>query len=189
MNTTPSQTVGPFFSFSLVTQKCSVRDIAGPQAKGERVVLTCRILDGDGIGIPDAMLEIWQADANGVYNHPDDLRQKNADPACAGFGRMGTKEDGTCEFETIKPGSVPALNSVHQAPHLNLAIFARGMLRQLYTRLYFAGDPANEQDPVLALIPLQRRDSLMAHPDYNQKSVWNFDIRLQGEQETVFFDL
>jgi len=189
LNTTPSQTVGPFFSFSLVTHKSCVRDIAGPQAKGERVVLTCRILDGDGIGIPDAMVEIWQADANGVYNHPDDLRQKNADPACRGFGRMGTNEDGTCEFETIKPGSVPGLNSVHQAPHLNLAIFARGMLRQLYTRLYFAGDPANEQDPVLALIPLHRRDSLMAHPDSNKKSVWNFDIRLQGEQETVFFDV
>jgi protocatechuate 3,4-dioxygenase, alpha subunit len=165
-----------------------VHDIAGPQAKGERVVLTCRILDGDGIGIPDAIVEIWQADGNGVYNHPDDSRQKTADPACAGFGRMGTDQDGTCEFATIKPGSVPGLNSV-QAPHLNLAIFARGMLRQLYTRLYFAGDSANEQDPVLALIPLQRRDSLMAHPDSTKKNAWNFDIRLQGEQETVFFDV
>jgi protocatechuate 3,4-dioxygenase alpha subunit len=166
-----------------------VRHIAGPKAKGERVVLTCRIWDGDGIAIPDAIVEIWQADANGVYNHPDDSRQKTADRAFAGFGRMGTDDDGTCEFETIKPGSVPGLNGRHQAPHLNLAIFARGMLRQLYTRLYFAGDPANEQDPVLALIPLQRRNSLIAHPDSTKKNVWNFDIRLQGEQETVFFDV
>jgi protocatechuate 3,4-dioxygenase alpha subunit len=124
-----------------------------------------------------------------VYNHPDDPRHEAADPACAGFGRMGTNEDGTCEFETIKPGKVPGLNGIIQAPHLNLAIFARGMLKQLYTRIYFAADPANEQDPLLALIPVERRESVMAHLDSKKKNVWNFDIRLQGEQETVFFDV
>ena len=189
MNTTPSQTVGPFFSFCLVTDKCSIRNIAGAQAKGERVLLNCRVLDGDGVGIPDAIVEIWQADVNGIYNHPDDPRQSTADPECSGFGRMGTNEDGFCEFETIKPGGVPGLNGETQAPHLNLAIFARGMLKQLYTRIYFVGDPANEQDQVLALIPEQRRVSLMAHADSTKKNGWNLEIHLQGKQETVFFDI
>lgn len=189
MQTTPSQTVGPFFSFGLTTKKCSMRNIAGPQARGERVVLTCRVLDGDGVGVPDAMVEIWQADSQGVYNHPDDPQQKTVDPACAGFGRMGTNEDGICEFETVKPGRVPGANGQDQAPHLNLAIFARGMLKQLYTRIYFAGDAANQSDPALSLIPTERRQTLMANPNPALPGHWNFDLRLQGEQETVFFDV
>jgi protocatechuate 3,4-dioxygenase alpha subunit len=189
MSTTPSQTVGPFFSFGLTTEKCSVRNIANLQAKGERVVLTMRVLDGDGIGLPDAIVEIWQADAEGVYNHPDDPHQKTCDTACAGFGRMGTSEDGACEFETIKPGRVPGPNGVDQAPHLNLVIFARGMLKQLYTRIYFAGDPANQNDPVLDLVLPERRETLMAKPDPSHPGQWNFDVHLQGEKETVFFDV
>jgi protocatechuate 3,4-dioxygenase alpha subunit len=189
MDTTPSQTVGPFFSFCLTAEKCCVRNIASLQAKGERVVLTCRVLDGDGVGVPDAIVEVWQADAQGIYNHPDDPQAENVDPACAGFGRMGTSEYGVCEFETVKPGRVPGLNGVDQAPHLNLAIFARGMLKQLYTRVYFADDPANEEDTVLALIPKERRESLMAQTDPAKKNAWRFDIRLQGEKETVFFDV
>jgi protocatechuate 3,4-dioxygenase alpha subunit len=189
LNTTPSQTVGPFFSFGLTTDKCCIRRITSPQAKGEPIVLTCRVLDGDGIGVPDAMLEIWQADADGIYNHPDDPRQKAVDAGCTGFGRMGTTEDGLCEFETIKPGRVPAASGADQAPHLNLAVFARGMLKQLYTRIYFAGDPANEEDSVLALVPKERRESLMAKPDSSGKGNWLFEVRLQGDQETVFFDV
>jgi protocatechuate 3,4-dioxygenase alpha subunit len=189
MQTTPSQTVGPFFSFGLTTETCSVRNIAGAQAKGERVVLTCRVLDGDGVGIPDAMVEIWQADAEGIYNHPDDPQQKNCDPACTGFGRMGTNEEGICEFETVKPGHVPGANGVDQAPHLNVAVFARGMLKQLYTRTYFAGDLANPNDPALGLVPAERRGTLMAEPDSTHPGHWNFDLRLQGEHETVFFDV
>jgi|SRR5882724_5093920 len=189
IGTTPSQTVGPFFSFGLTTEKCCVRNIAGPQAKGERVLLTCRVLDGDGVGVPDAMVEIWQADADGIYNHPEDSRQKIVDPECAGFGRMGTGEDGSCEFETIKPGRVPGVGGVEQAPHLNLAVFARGMLKQLYTRVYFTGDPANDQDPVLALVPKDRHKSLMARSDSAKKSRWHFDVLLLGENETVFFDV
>src|SRR5689334_7108352 len=189
MHMTPSQTVGPFFSFGLTTEKCSVRNIAGSQAKGERVILTCRVLDGDGLGLPDAMVEIWQADADGIYNHPDDPQQNNCDPACAGFGRMGTKEDGTCEFETIKPGRVRGLNGQEQAPHLNVAIFARGMLKQLYTRIYFADDPANQNDPVLGLVQPERRDTLMAKADPVHPGHWSFDLRMQGELETVFFDV
>ena len=186
---TPSQTVGPFFSFGLTTEKCCVRNIAGPQAKGERIVLTCRVLDGDGAGVPDAMLEIWQADAGGIYNHPDDPRKNNCDPACAGFGRMGTNEVGLCEFETVKPGRVHGLNGHEQAPHLNVAIFARGMLKQLYTRIYFSGDLANQNDVALALVPPERRDTLMAKLDTTRPGYWAFDLRLQGDRETVFFDI
>jgi len=189
LNTTPSQTVGPFFSFGLTTEKCCVRNIANPQAKGERVVLTCRVLDGDGVGLPDAMVEIWQADAQGIYNHPDDPQHKTCDPACAGFGRMGTTEDGVCKFETIRPGRVAGPNGVDQAPHLNVVIFARGMLKQLYTRIYFSGDPANQNDPALSLVPPERRDTLMAKPDPAHPGHWSFDLRLQGEKETVFFDV
>jgi protocatechuate 3,4-dioxygenase alpha subunit len=186
---TPSQTVGPFFSFGLTTDRTALRRIAGPDAKGERVLLMCRVLDGDGAPVPDAMLEIWQADAAGKYNHPDDPQEKAADPACGGFGRMGTSEEGSCEFETIKPGRVPGPGNVLQAPHLNLAIFARGMLRQLYTRIYFDGDAANDQDPVLALVPKERHETLMAHREPARPGGWRFDIHLQGDNETVFFDV
>lgn len=185
----PSQTIGPFFHFSLTTEAHSVRCIAGPQAPGERVWLMCRVLDGDGAPLNDAMIEIWQANAEGKYNHPDDPRAGAKDPTFTGFGRLGTDENGMCEFETIKPGRVPGPGNVLQAPHLNLAVFARGLLRQLYTRVYFAGDPANQQDPVLALVPAERRGTLMALNGAGQPGHWRFDIHLQGEQETVFFDV
>jgi protocatechuate 3,4-dioxygenase alpha subunit len=186
---TPSQTVGPFFHFSLTTKKYSVPQIAGPQAKGERVWLACRVLDGDGAPVSDAMIEIWQADAAGKYNHPDDPQQESVDPAFFGFGRMATAQDGSCEFETIRPGRVPGPENLLQAPHLNVAVFARGMLKQLYTRVYFACDPANEEDPVLALVPQERRGTLLAQPEAARPGGWRFDIHLQGEQETVFFDV
>jgi protocatechuate 3,4-dioxygenase alpha subunit len=163
--------------------------VAGPKAKGERVLLTCRVFDGDGAPINDALLEIWQADADGKYNHPDDTQEKIADNECGGFGRVGTDEDGNCEFETIKPGRVPGPGNVPQAPHLTLGLFARGMLKQFYTRIYFAGDPANETDPILALVPKERRHTLMAKPDAARNGGWRFDIHLQGEEETVFFDV
>jgi protocatechuate 3,4-dioxygenase alpha subunit len=186
---TPAQTVGPFFHFCLTTDKCCVRRIAGAEAKGERVLLSVRVLDGEAVGLNDAMVEIWQANADGKYNHPDDTQAKAVDPSFLGFGRMGTGEDGSCEFETIKPGRVPGPRNVPQAPHLNVAVFARGMLKQLYTRIYFAGDPANQEDPVLALVPVDRRETLMAHSDSAGPVVWRFDLRLQGKNETVFFDI
>jgi len=186
---TPSQTVGPFFHFCLTTEKCCVRRIAGAGVKGEHVLLTVRVLDGSGEAVPDAMIEIWQANSEGKYNHPDDPQAKSIDPEFLGFGRMGTAENGSCEFETIKPGRVPGPKDVAQAPHLNVAVFGRGMLKQLYTRIYFAGDPANREDPVLALVPEERRNTLMAHPDLARSGGWHFDIRLQGEDETVFFDV
>lgn len=201
---TPSQTVGPFFHFELTTDEHSVRCIAGPQAEGERIWITFRVLDGDGAPLNDAMLEIWQADANGIYNHPDDPRSKEngakdvarADSAqkWLGFGRLATSEDGSCELETIKPGKVagpPSQGSTAQAPHLNVAVFARGMLKQLFTRVYFAGDAsnANIEDPVLNLVPESRRATLLAQPVPSRPNHWRFDVHLQGEQETVFFDV
>ena len=137
--------------------------------------------------VNDAMLEIWQADASGKYNHPDDLQSKPLDPGWIGFGRIATAGDGSCLLETIKPGRVP--NGTLQAPHLTLGVFARGMLKQLFMRVYFAGDAANDQDPILQLVPPDRRNTLMAQPDPARPGHWLFDVRLQGDQETVFFDV
>src|SRR5689334_884774 len=176
---TPSQTVGPFFHFCLTTVEHCIGCIAGPQARGERVWLRCRVFDGEGAAVPDAMIEIWQADAEGRYYSTEDFQDsKNnaADPAWRGFGRMPTREDGSCEFETIRPGRVPGPANVFQAPHFGAAIFARGMLRQLFTRIYFAGDPANQEDPVLHLVPHERSETLMAHPDPARPGHWHFDV-------------
>jgi protocatechuate 3,4-dioxygenase, alpha subunit len=186
---TPSQTVGPFFHLGLTTGEQRLSCIAGPQAKGERVWLSCRVFDGEGLPVNDAMIEIWQADSQGRYPSPEEPRGQSVDPACGGFGRMPTSNDGCCEFETIKPGRVPGPGRILQAPHLVIAIFARGMLKQLFTRIYFADIEANQEDPVLALVPQERRETLMAHPDPARPGRWRFDIRLQGEQETVFFDV
>lgn len=188
---TPSQTVGPYFSLGL-TQNHSVPCIASAEAAGERVWMRCRVLDGDGVPLNDAMIEIWQADSHGGYHQtstPHDSHVQPADPACPGFGRVGSNEDGICEFETVKPGRVPGPGNTLQAPHLNLAVFARGILLQIYTRIYFSGDPANDQDPVLSLVPRERRESLMAQPDPERRGGWQFDIHLCGEKETVFFDV
>lgn len=151
--------------------------------------LICRVLDGDGAPAPDAMIELWQANAAGKYNHPDDPQAKAADPQCRGFGRLGTDRDGICVFETVKPGRVPGNDGTMQAPHLNVSVFARGVLRRLATRIYFDGDAANREDPILALVPAGRRGTLMARADSSQASDWRFDIHLCGEHETVFFDI
>jgi protocatechuate 3,4-dioxygenase, alpha subunit len=184
---TPSQTVGPFFGIELTTDEHCRKCVTGPQAQGERVWITFRVEDGDGAPVNDAMLETWQADSNGKYNHPNDPQPKQLDPGWIGFGRLGTGDDGTCVLETIKPGRVP--NGTLQAPHLTLAVFARGMLKQLYTRVYFAGDAANIDDPVLQLVPPERRETLMARPDPARPGYWMFDVILQGDRETVFFDV
>ena len=187
---TPSQTAGPYFHLGM-TDTRSVPQIAGPQTKGERVWLTCRLVDGDDAPVCDAVIEIWQADAEGKYNHPDNVRNRiqSRDPSWLGFGRMPTALDGCCEFETIRPGRVLGLGNEPQAPHLNIAIFARGLLKQLYTRIYFAGDPSNAEDAVMKLVTPERRETLLAQPDPAKPSRWRFDIHLQGEMETVFFDV
>jgi protocatechuate 3,4-dioxygenase alpha subunit len=184
---TPSQTVGPFFYLGL-TWKGSIGCLAGPGVKGERIRLMCAVFDGDAKPINDAMIEIWQANSNGKYNHPEDAQEKPVDTEFVGFGRLHSDESGVCTFETIKPGRVPGPDNALQAPHLNLSVFARGVLKRLATRVYFAGEKANAGDPVLALVPEGRRDTLMAHADPKQPGVWRFDIHLCGKQETVFFD-
>ena len=180
---TPSQTVGPFFHFSLTSDQHCVQRIAGPEVMGERVFLCCRVFDGDGYPVNDAMIEIWQADSDGRYHSIEEGRRL---AGFRGFGRMPTGEDGSCEFETIKPGPAPAPGDVLQAPHLEVAVFARGLLKQLFTRIYFAGDTRNQADPVLLLVPENRRETLMAHSDSERRGRWLFDIHLQGEKETVF---
>jgi protocatechuate 3,4-dioxygenase, alpha subunit len=149
------------------------------------VIISGRVIDGDGVGIPDALLEIWQADGAGRYAHP--RQGATANSAFRGFARTDTAADGGYRFETIKPGVTPGPKGTPQAPHILLAVFARGMLRHLYTRLYFADETAaNAADPVLATVPLARRGTLLAA---RTGSTYHFDIRIQGGDETVFFDL
>jgi protocatechuate 3,4-dioxygenase alpha subunit len=183
---TPSQTAGPFFHLGFKNSFDGT--LAGPDAKGERMRIICRVFD-DAVAVPDAMVELWQANAEGKYHHPDDLQPKPLDPGFRGFGRMATTEDGSCVFETIKPGRVPGEGDRLQAPHINVSVFARGILNRLATRIYFAGDPANSEDPVLALTPADRRDTLMAKLESDGPGIWRFDIHLCGECETVFFDV
>ena len=184
----PSQTIGPFYHVGL-TSNAALGCLTGPEANGERIRLRFRLFDGDGAPVPDGMLEIWQADASGRYDHPADTQESPHDPAFCGFGRLATDSDGACEFDTVRPGRVPDGRGGCQASHLNVSVFARGLLGRLCTRVYFEGDPGLNEDPVLALVPEDRRRTLLARRDQGAQSQWNFDIRLQGEQETVFFDI
>ncbi len=185
---TPAQTAGPYFHLGCTTSH-SVSCIAGPNAKGARLRLICRVLDGDGTPVNDAMIEIWQADSEGKFNHPADSRSDSADPACRGFGRLATDKDGVGVFETVRPGIVPWDASRVQAPHFSVSVFARGILKRLATRIYFANDPANAEDPILALVPPERLHTLMAQPDSSNSGEFRFDVRLCGKDETVFFDV
>ncbi len=185
---TPSQTIGPFFHFCLTPGEALGR-LAGPDAMGERLRLLVRVRDADGAPVGDAMIELWQADAGGKYHHPDDTQELPADPGFRGFGRLATNADGACVFETVKPGQARGPRGTLQAPHVNLSLFARGLVDRLVTRVYFAGERANHQDPVLALAPEDRRHTLLAHPDAGNPGVWTFEIHLGGERETVFFDV
>src|SRR5690349_5083078 len=163
MMLTPSQTVGPFFSFSLTAKPLG--QMWQSETPGIPLRLVIRLLDGDGSPIPDGIIELWQADGSGTYEHPEDPQARTADPGFCGFGRLGTDAAGTCVFETIRPGRVPGLHKTLQAPHINVTVLARGMLLPLFTRIYFAGDPANSEDAVLSLVPGDRRQTLFAQPD------------------------
>ena len=184
---TPSQTVGPFFHLGC-TGPASVGSLVTDATKGERIRLSCRVLDGDGAPVADAMIEIWQANAEGRYNHPEDLQHKALDPDFTGFGRLATGDNGRCSFTTIQPGGVRGNGGTLQAPHINVSVFARGVLKRLATRVYFAGNPANADDPVLSLVPAERRATLLAQ-DSARSGEWQFDIHLCGDNETVFFDV
>lgn len=183
----PSQTVGPFFHDALIRGGENV--LAGEGAAGQRIYLEGRVLDGDGQSVPDAMLEIWQADAHGYFNHPADPNQAKADPFFRGFGRSDTVQGGRFWFKTVKPGPVPWDDTQKQAPHVNVRVFARGMLIHAVTRLYFSDESANQTDPVLNSVPPERRPTLIAQlKKSDDLPTYCFDIRLQGEGETVFFN-
>jgi protocatechuate 3,4-dioxygenase alpha subunit len=189
MKQTPAQTVGPFYAIGLTCRTMNV--LASDSTQGQRIRIEGRVFDGDGKPIPDAMVEIWQANAYGRYNHPDDKQEKPLDPSFTGWGRSGTDENCIYSFETIKPGPVPGPGASVQAPHVNVALFARGMLVHAFTRIYFNDEPANESDPILNSVKNKARRSTLiaARKDENSKSVYHFDIRLQGGNETVFFDM
>lgn len=183
---TPSQTVGPFYALGL--DWLTTVDLAEAATAGERIAISGRITDGDGAPIPDAVIEVWQADANGRYDHAEDTQEKPRDPGFRGFGRIGTDSEGRFAFTTVKPGAVPGPGNTLQAPHIVVAVFMRGLLRHLYTRIYFSDEAtANAADPVLGLVEEPaRRTTLIARRDGGAAYRW--DIAMQGDNETVFFD-
>ncbi len=191
---TPSQTVGPYFAYGLTPEqyRYPFRSLVGnvladAATDGEHIRVEGRVLDGDGAAIDDAMVEIWQADAQGRYAHPADPRGSNA--TFVGFGRVGTGTDPErrFSFQTIKPGPV----GDGSAPHLNVILFMRGLLSHLYTRIYFSDEEAaNATDPVLSQLDEARRGTLIAQrEDTAGGPVYRLDIHMQGEAETVFFDV
>ena len=181
---TPSQTVGPFFLDCLLRADARRTVLLRAGTPGDRVRIAGRVLDGDGAGVPDAMIEIWQADAAGRYRQLE--RDQTAD-AFVGFGRCATDAFGSFGFETLRPGRVAFDATRRQAAHINVAVFARGLLNHLFTRIYFADDPNHETDPVLALVPAARRTTLIAQREASAAR-YRFDVVLQGDGETVFFD-
>ena len=187
---TPSQTVGPYFAYTLTPEQYGYKftNLAGPQMvnekiQGERIRIAGQVLDGDGVPVPDAMIEIWQADAGGSY--PDATHQDGF----TGFGRVGTGTDPEHRFwfDTIKPGAT----ADGQAPHLNVMVFMRGLLSHLYTRIYFSDEDAlNKDDAVLASVDASRRQTLIARREETPGgTTYRFDIHMQGAAETVFFDV
>jgi protocatechuate 3,4-dioxygenase, alpha subunit len=194
---TGSQTVGPFFAPALLREDARRNVLTRPETVGERIRIEGRVLDGDGVPVPDAMVEIWQANARGRYNHPADQGPAPLDLSFLGLGRAGTAEDGSYWFETVKPGSVAFDGKRLQAPHICVTVFSRGLLNHLVTRLYFEDEPTNALDPVLQCVPNDRRATLLASraPAINRGAtdgaavVYRFDIVLQGAHETAFFNV
>lgn len=181
---TPSQTLGPFFHYDLPFEGGEV--LVTDKTRGERIRIEGRVIDGEGNPLDDALIEIWQANPEGRYDHPEDDQAKSIDPAFHGWGRCPTDQDGKYYFSTVLPGPVPGPGNTLQAPHINVMVLARGMLRHLMTRIYFEGEKLNADDPIMSRVPESRRETLIAKKQ-NGKPVYNFDIVLQGDNETVFF--
>lgn len=193
---TPSQTIGPFAAPCLTPneqgrtnyawQQLINGNLVTPDAIGERIRIEGRMLDGDGAPIDGTLFEIWQADGQGRYAHPRDPRRTNS--SFKGFGRVESRMDGTFTFDTVKPGRVPGPGGVVQAPHALVAIHMRGILQHVYTRIYFGDEPSNAEDPILQLVPPDRRETLIATRDAHD-AIYRIDFRIQGDRETVFFDI
>lgn len=180
---TPSQTVGPYFAIGMVTEPEHI--LVNDKTRGARIVVLGQVLDGDNLPVTDALVEIWQPDADGIFPHPDDPNHANVDPNFSGFGRSKTEEGGHFRFDTVRPGSVG-----EAAPYINVRIFSRGILIHAVTRIYFEDEPKNNEDPVLKTVPADRRTTLLAKRIDNEALVlYHFDIHLQGAKETVFFDV
>ena len=187
---TASQTVGPFLKIGLVREG---QEYVVPKNTNGALKVQGRVYDGEGKPVPDAMIEIWQANVHGKYNHPEDLSDAELVKGFNGFGRSCTDEEGCFFFVTVKPGRVAGLGNTLQAPHMAINVFARGMLKQQVTRLYFSDEiNANSEDPVLNSIDdAEMRDTLVASKvdDENGMTCYKFNIHLQGEKETAFFNV
>ena len=201
LHETPSQTGGPYVHIGLLPKQANIEvfennfnnQLVKENTLGERIHLEGQVFDGLGLPLRDVLIEIWQADANGVYPSAADIQGKVVDPNFLGWGRTGADfETGFWSFNTIKPGSVPGRKGTTQAPHIALIIFARGINIGLNTRVYFEDEAeANAQDPVLKGIEwAPRRQTLIAkREERDGEVVYRFDIRIQGEDETVFLDI
>ena len=182
---TPFQTLGPFFDFALVIPNGEV--VASPSAAGRHVTIEGTVRDSAGGPLPDALIEIWQADAAGRYRNPSHPESGSADAGFDGFGRVATDAAGRFLFKTVVPGRVPGVDGRLQAPHIAVGVLARGILTRLVTRMYFEDEAANDEDAVLSLVPASRRGTLLARRTEDDR--YRFDIVLQGDGETVFFDV
>ncbi|MBV8900070.1 MAG: protocatechuate 3,4-dioxygenase subunit alpha [Verrucomicrobia bacterium] len=184
LSVTTYQTVGPYFKIGL--EALYRDDLTKPDIPGQVIEIAGTVFDADLTPVPDAVLELWQADSFGRYT---DQPQKKPFEDSFGFGRVPTNEAGRFRVRTIKPGAVQAETSARQAPHILVSIFMRGLLYRLITRIYFSDEPGNADDPVLRSIEPRRRDSLLAKADPAQPHRYEWNVFLQGENETVFFDL
>jgi protocatechuate 3,4-dioxygenase, alpha subunit len=183
---TTSQTVGPFFSIGL--DRLGTNNLAASGVSGKRLTIEGHVLDGDGQPVPDAVIEIWQANTHGKYAHPEDTQEKPLEPGFSGYGRVPTDDNGQFRFTTIKPGSVPGPGGKSQAPHLVVSLFMRGLLKRLVTRIYFPGEATNDSDFILSLVEPGRRPTLIARKVQGQGDLLRWNVVLQGSEETVFFD-
>jgi protocatechuate 3,4-dioxygenase alpha subunit len=188
----PSQTVGPYFEQGLLREGDPVftNVLVSENTDGERIRITGCVCDAERRPIEDAMIEIWQANSHGRYNHPLDEQNKPLDPGFRGHGRASTDSQGNYRFDTVKPGSVPGPDNKTQAPHINVVVFARGMLSHAFTRIYFEDETVNRDDPVLTSIEDEaHRNTLIARREETDGAIiYRFDIHFQGENETAFFD-
>ena len=187
LQATTSQTVGPYFKIGL--RWLNRDNLVGEGVSGERVTMQGRVFDGDGVPVPDAILEIWQANAHGKYAHPEDTQDKPLEPGFKGYGRVAVSDEGLFRFATIKPGPVPGPDGNEQAPHLVVSVFMRGVLRRLVTRIYFPDEPRNAADVILNLVEPARRSTLVAKKTAGGPGTLEWNVVLQGPDETVFFDL